>query len=82
MGLHPALSNLIINGKLASGSELLYAYKLFLSSDTDIPEATVLGPLNTAISFNFPGRGIKAGFYHRTVHTEEATSTSSRMKNQ
>lgn len=82
MGLHPALSNLIINGKLASGSELLYAYKLFLSSDTDIPESIVLGPLNTAISFNFPGKGVKAGFYHRTVHTEEATSTSSRMKNQ
>ena len=82
MGLHPALSNLIINGKLASGSELLYAYKLFLSSDTEIPESTVLAPLNRAIAFNFPSHNVKAGFYHRTVHTEEATSTSDRMKNQ
>lgn len=82
MGLRPALSNLIINGKLASGSELLYAYKLFLSSDTEIPESTVLGPINKAIEFNFPGKGIRAGFYHRIVHTEEATSTANRMKNQ
>lgn len=82
MGLHPALSNLIINGKLASGSELLYAYKLFLSSDTEIPESTVLGPINTAIAFNFPDSPLRAGFFHRTVRTEEATSTADRMKNQ
>ena len=82
MGLHPALSNLIINGKLASGSELLYAYKLFLSSDTEIPESTVLGPVNTALSFNFPASPLRVGFFHRTVHTEEATSAADRMKNQ
>ena len=82
MGLHPALSNLIINGKLASGSELLYAFKLFLASDTEIPESTVLEPVNQAINFNFPNKDLRVGFYHRTVHTEEATSTSDRMKNQ
>lgn len=82
MGLHPALSNLIINGKLASGSELLYAFKLFLASDTEIPESTVLEPVNQAIAFNFPGKDLRVGFYHRTVQTEEATSTADRMKNQ
>lgn len=82
MGLHPALSNLIINGKLASGSELLYAFKLFLASDTEIPESTVLEPVNQAIKFNYPDRDVRVGFYHRTVHTEEATSTADRMKNQ
>lgn len=82
MGLHPALSNLIINGKLASGSELLYAFKLFLSSDTEIPESTVLEPVNQAIAFNFPGKNLRVGFYHRQVQTEEATSTSDRFKNQ
>lgn len=82
MGLHPALSNLIINGKLASGSELLYAFKLFLSSDTEIPESTVLEPVNQAIAFNFPGRDLRVGFYHRSVHTEEATSTNDRIKNE
>jgi len=82
MGLHPALSNLIINGKLASGSELLYAFKLFLSSDTEIPESTVLEPVNQALAFNFPDRDLRVGFYHRSVHTEEATSTSDRFKNE
>jgi len=82
MGLHPALSNLIINGKLASGSELLYAFKLFLSSDTEIPESTVLEPVNQAIAFNFPGRDLRVGFYHRSVHTEEATSAKDRIKNE
>lgn len=82
MGLHPALSNLIINGKLASGSELLYAFKLFLASDTEIPESTVLEPVNQAIMFNFPGKDLRVGFYHRTVQTEEATSTNDRVKNQ
>lgn len=82
MGLHPALSNLIINGKLASGSELLYAFKLFLASDTEIPESTVLEPVNQAIAFNFPGRDLRAGFYHRSVKTEEATPTADRIKNE
>ena len=82
MGLHPALSNLIINGKLASGSELLYAFKLFLASDTEIPESTVLEPVNQAIAFNFPGKDLRVGFYHRAVHTEEATSAKDRIKNE
>ena len=82
MGLHPALSNLIINGKLASGSELLYAFKLFLSSDTEIPESTVLEPINQAIAFNFPGKDLRVGFYHRSVKTEEATPTADRLKNE
>lgn len=82
MGLHPALSNLIINGKLASGSELLYAFKLFLSSDTEIPESTVLEPINQAIAFNFPGKDLRVGFYHRSVKTEEATPTADRVKNE
>ena len=82
MGLHPALSNLIINGKLASGSELLYAFKLFLSSDTEIPESTVLEPINQAIAFNFPGKDLRVGFYHRSVKTEEATPTNERIKNE
>ena len=82
MGLHPALSNLIINGKLASGSELLYAFKLFLSSDTEIPESTVLEPINQAIAFNFPDKDLRVGFYHRSVRTEEATPAADRIKNE
>lgn len=82
MGLHPSLSNIMVNGKLASGSEMLYAFKLFLSSDTEIPESTVLEPVNQAIAFNFPEKNLRIGFYHRSVKTEEATPTDDRIKNE
>lgn len=82
MGLHPSLSNIMVNGKLASGSELLYAFKLFLLSDTEIPSNTVFQALNTAISVNFPGKGLKAGFYHTKLQRDEATSPEDRIINQ
>ena len=82
MGLHPSLSNVMVNGKLASGSELLYAFKLFLLSDTEIASQTILEPVNQAIAFNFPGKGLKLGFYHRQSAAEDATTSSARVKNQ
>lgn len=82
MGLHPSLSNVMVNGKLASGSELLYAFKLFLLSDTEIASQTILEPINQAIAFNFPGKGLKLGFYHRQLQSEEALTESARVKNQ
>lgn len=82
MGLHPSLSNIMVNGKLASGSELLYAFKLFLLSDTRIPSSMVLGPINTAIDYNFPGRGLHLDFYHSALLSEEAVSEKDRIKNQ
>lgn len=81
LGLHPSLSNIMVNGKLASGSELLYAFKLFLLSDTEIPSSMVLGPINRAIAFNFPSSGLRLGFYHMKAQTEESTATSDRIKN-
>ncbi len=82
MGLHPSLSNVMVNGKLASGSELLYAFKLFLLSDTEIASQTILEPVNQAIAFNFPDKGLKLGFYHRQLQSEEALTESARVKNQ
>lgn len=82
MGLHPSLSNVMVNGKLASGSELLYAFKLFLLSDTEIASQTILEPINQAIAFNFPGKGLKLGFYHRQLAAEDAVTSSARVKNQ
>ena len=82
MGLHPSLSNVMVNGKLASGSELLYAFKLFLLSDTEIASQTILEPINQAIAFNFPGKGLKLGFYHKQLEAEDALTSSARMKNQ
>lgn len=82
MGLHPSLSNIMVNGKLASGSEMLYAFKLYLNSDVDIASQTILGPINQAIAFNFPGKDLKLSFYHQSVKTEESLSASDRIKNQ
>lgn len=82
MSLHPSLSNIMVNGKLASGSELLYAFKLYLSSDVEIASSIILEPINQAIAFNFPGKNLKLGFYHRSVKSEEATSPGDRVKNE
>lgn len=82
MGLHPSLSNIMVNGKLASGSEMLYAFKLYLNSDVEIASQTILQPLNQAINFNFPGKNLRMAFYHQSVKTEESLSSSDRIKNQ
>jgi len=82
MGLHPSLSNIMVNGKLASGSELLYAFKLYLQSDVEIASRTILEPINQAIAFNFPGKNLRLGFYHKSIKAEEALSSSARIKNQ
>lgn len=81
MALHPSLTNIMVNGKLASGSEMLYALKVFLHFDTRIPERVILGPINQAIAYNFPGTRYQLGFYHAVVMSEEGVSESERMKN-
>lgn len=81
MALHPSLTNIMVNGKLASGSEMLYALKVFLHFDTRIPERVILGPINQAIAYNFPGTRYQLGFYHAVVMSEEGISESERMKN-
>lgn len=81
MGLHPSLSNIMVNGKLASGSEMLYAFKLFLMSDTEMISDILFESINRAIGINFPACGAKLGFYHQSVKTEESLSSSDRLKN-
>ena len=82
MGLHPSLSNVMVNGKLASGSELLYAFRLHLLSSVEIASNAILEPINQAIAFNFPGKNLRLGFYHQSLKAEEALSTNERIKNQ
>lgn len=79
IGLHPALSNIIVAGKLASGSEMLYAFKLYLASDTSIPERVIMQGINQAIEINFPNKNIKMGFYHDIVMKEEDTTPNERI---
>lgn len=81
LGVHPALSNLSKDGNLPSGSEQLYAFKLYLATGIDIPEGIVTKDINLAIRANFPGTDLKVGFYHDIVMTEEKTNPSDRLKN-
>ena len=83
MGLSPALSNIIIDGKSDSGSQMLYALKIFYGADTRIPEEIVLEALNDALHINFPQKGdLWLGFYHKTIQKEDNVSAGDRMTNQ
>ena len=82
IGLHPALSNLSKDGNLPSGSEQLYAFKLYLATGVDIPEGIVMKDINLAIKANFPGKSLRLGFYHDVLMTESQTSPADRVKNQ
>jgi hypothetical protein len=81
VGLHPALSNMSADGNLPSGSEQLYAFKLYLSTGVDIPESIVCKDMNYALAVNFPNTDTRIGFYHDNVMTEESTNPEDRTKN-
>lgn len=81
MGLHPSLSNIIINGKLASGSEMLYAYKLFLATETKIVEKKALEVMNMMKNIYFSNVPGKFGFYHDIVKREEDLNAMDRTTN-
>lgn len=68
----------MVDGKLSSGSEMLYALKLYLASDTSIPEEIILQSVNQAIQINFPNTPWRLGFYHKIVLREEDVSPSER----
>ncbi|MFY0628575.1 MAG: hypothetical protein JXR07_19920 [Reichenbachiella sp.] len=82
MGLHPSLSNIIVGGQLSSGSQMLYALKLYMASDTSIPEEVIFEPINQAIAANFPNSDLRMGFYHPTVMKEEEVDPEKRVVNQ
>lgn len=81
MGLHPSLSNIVVNGQLSSGSQVLYALKNYLTSETSIPEEVIFEPINQAIEANFPGKNLKMGFHHQIVMKEENVSPDNRVAN-
>ncbi|HNW73978.1 MAG TPA: hypothetical protein PKN44_10160 [Bacteroidales bacterium] len=82
IGLHPALSNLSKDGNLPSGSEQLYAFKLYLQTGVEIPEGIVMKDINMAIRANFPKKKLRLGFYHDVLLTEESTNPKDRIRNQ
>ena len=82
-GLSPALANIIIDGKSDSGSQMLYALKIFYGADTQIPEEIALDAINDAIRINFPHKkGIFLGIYRKVINKEDNVSSSDRSTNQ
>lgn len=82
-GLNPALANIIIDGKGDSGSQMLYALKLFYGADTQIPEDICLEAINDAIRINFPNKkGIFLGIYRKVINKEDNVSSGDRATNQ
>ena len=78
-GLSPALANIIIDGKSDSGSQMLYALKIFYGADTQIAEEIALEAVNDAIRINFPEkRGLFLGLYRKVIQREENVSAPDR----
>jgi hypothetical protein len=81
-GLNPALANIIIDGKGDSGSQMLYALKIFFGADTQIPEDIALEAINDAIAINFPKKkGIRLGLYRQMINKEDNVTASDRTTN-
>lgn len=80
-GLHPALSNIMVEGKLASGSEMLYALKAYIATETAIPEMILFAPFNAALEANFPNKNLKLGFYRKILMKEENVKPNERVVN-
>ena len=82
LGLSPALANIIIDGKSDSGSQMLYALKIFYGADTQIPEEIALEAINDAIRINFPEkRGIFLAMYRKAINKEDNVTASARTSN-
>ncbi|MBD5294921.1 MAG: hypothetical protein HDS25_01190 [Bacteroides sp.] len=79
-GLDPSLSNLILDTKLGSGSEKLYALKVFNATETSLPDMILCKPFQTFIDINHPGSGIKIGFYRTVVEAEKNVNPENRVK--
>ena len=82
LGLNPALANIIIDEKGDSGSQMLYALKIFFGADTQIPEDIILEPINDAIAINFPRKkNIRMGLYRQMINKEDNVTASQRTTN-
>ena len=80
-GLHPSLSNIMVDGKMSSGSEMLYALKGYLATEVAVPEMILFSPFNAALEANFPDKNLKLGFYRKIVMKEDQVTPSKRVVN-
>lgn len=79
-GLDPSLSNLILDTKLGSGSEKLYALKVYNATETAIPDMVLCKPFQQFIEANHPGTAIRIGLYRTIVDAEKDVSPQNRVK--
>ena len=79
-GLDPSLSNLILDTKLGSGSEKLYALKVYNATETTIPDMVLCKPFQQFIDANFPGTDVKIGLYRSVVEAEKNVNPENRVK--
>lgn len=79
-GLDPSLSNLILDTKLGSGSEKLYALKVYNATETAVPDMVLCKPFQQFIDANNPGTDVKIGLYRTVVDAEKNVNPENRMK--
>lgn len=79
-GLDPSLSNLILDNKLGSGSEKLYALKVYNATETAVPDMVLCAPWQTFIDINFPESNLKIGLYRTVVEAEKNVNPENRIK--
>ena len=79
-GLDPSLSNLILDTKLGSGSEKLYALKVYNATETTVPDMVLCKPFQQFIDANHPGTDIKIGLYRSVVEAEKNVNPENRVK--
>lgn len=79
-GLDPSLSNLILDTKLGSGSEKLYALKVYNATETAVADMVLCKPFQQFIDTNHPGTDIKIGLYRTVVEAEKNVNPENRVK--
>lgn len=79
-GLDPSLSNLILDTKLGSGSEKLYALKVYNATETAIPDMVLCKPFQQFIEANNPGTPLRVGLYRTVVDAEKNVNPENRIK--
>ena len=79
-GLDPSLSNLILDTKLGSGSEKLYALKVYNATETAVADMVLCKPFQYFIEANHPATDIKVGLYRTIVDAEKNVSPENRVK--
>ncbi len=79
-GLDPSLSNLILDTKLGSGSEKLYALKVYNATETAVSDMVLCRPFQIFIDVNHPGADVRIGLYRTVVEAEKNVSPENRVK--